>query len=227
MTNLLIFLGSCALIAGFAGWFSRLGSGGLIAWMAMLSLLANLFVLKQIDIFGLNATASDIFAIGGLFSLNLLREKYGKDLAQRAIWISFACLLFFVLMSQLHLLYVPSNFDTSQVAYEQILSASPRLLIASLVTFFIVDQCDALLYGTLRQRFSTFSPLLMNAIAMSLSQLLDTLLFSFLGLYGLIQAIGEIILISYTIKFIAIANTVLWSFMTQKLFRKNYAEKFD
>lgn len=225
MTNLLIFLGSCALIAAFAGWFSRLGSSALIAWMALLSLLANLFVLKQIDLFGLNATASDIFAIGGLLSLNLLREKYGKDLAQRAIWVSFACLLFFVLMSQLHLFYVPSGFDTSQIAYEQILSASPRLLIASLITFFIVDQCDAQLYGSLRQYFPAFSPLLMSAIAMSLSQLLDTLLFSFLGLYGLIQAIAEVILISYTIKFIAIANTVLWCFVTQKLFRNYYAEK--
>lgn len=227
MTNLLIFLGSCALIAGFAGWFSRLGSGALIAWMAMLSLLANLFVLKQINIFELNATASDIFAIGGLLSLNLLREKYGKEIAQRAIWISFAGLLFFVLMSQLHLLYVPSSFDSSQLAYEQILSPSPRLLIASLVTFFIVDQCDALLYGTLRQQFSTFSPLLISGIAMAISQLLDTLLFSFLGLYGLIQAIAEIIFISYTIKFIAITNTILWSFMAQKLLPKNYAEKFD
>lgn len=225
MTNLLIFLGSCALTATFAGWFSRLGSGALIAWISILSLLANLFVLKQIDIFGLNATASDIFAIGGLLSLNLLREKYGKDLAQRAIWISFSCLLFFVLMSQLHLFYVPSEFDTSQIAYEQILSASPRLLIASLVTFFIVDQCDAQLYGFFRQHFSAFSPLLISAIAISLSQLLDTLLFSFLGLYGLIHALIEVIFISYLIKFIAIANTVLWCFITQKLFRNDYAEK--
>lgn len=225
MTNLLIFLGSCLLIACFARGFSRLGSGALIAWMAMLSLLANLFVLKQIDILGFNATASDIFAIGGLLSLNLLREKYGKDIAQRAIWISFGCLLFFVIMSQLHLYYVPSDFDTSQIAYEQLLCVSPRLLIASLITFFIVDQCDTQLYGILRRRFPSFSPLLMSAIAISLCQLLDTVLFSFLGLYGLIQAILQVIIISYGIKLVAILNTVLWSFITQKLFQNNYVEK--
>ena len=222
MINILLFLSSCALIAGFAWWFCYLGLGALTAWMAMLSLIANLFVLKQIHLFGFNATASDIFAIGGILSLNLLREKFGQAAAQRAIWISFACLLFFVLMAQVHLLYLPSQFDTTQLSYEQILSASPRLLNASLTTFLIVDQFDSHLYGTLRKRFPAVSIIFISAFSVAISQLLDTLLFSILGLYGSVQAIVEIITISYCIKLFAIINTVPWSLLTQKIFRIAY-----
>lgn len=225
MVNILLFLGSCALIAGFTGWLYYLGQTALTAWIAILSLLANLFVLKQIDIFGLNATASDIFAIGSLLSLNLLQEKFGKAAAQRAIWSSFACLLFFVLISQIHLSYVPSQYDTSQQAYEFILVASPRLLIASLTTFLIVDQFDTRLYATLRQRWPQVSILLVSAITMSISQMLDTMLFSLLGLYGMISAIIEVMLVSYCIKLIAIVNTIPWSFITQRIFKIDYARK--
>lgn len=226
MTNMLIFLGSCALITGFAWWFCYLGQGALTAWIAMLSLLANLFVLKQIELAGLNATASDIFAIGGLLSLNLLRERFGSRAAQQAIWTSFTCLLFFVLFSQLHLLYTPSKSDLAQPAYQFLLSASPRLLIASLTTFLIVDQFDSRLYGMMRSRWSTQPMLLISAITMSISQLLDTVLFSFLGLYGLIDALVEIMIVSYAIKLVAILNTIPWSLMTQRFFRLSYAHKF-
>src|SRR5262245_1548495 len=128
MLNMLLFLASCALIAGFAWYFSRMGQGALTAWIAILSLLANLFVLKQINLVGLNATASDIFAIGNLLALNLLQEKYGRQATQHAIWASFSCLLFFVIMSQIHVRYVPSGEDYSQNAYALILAASPRMM---------------------------------------------------------------------------------------------------
>lgn len=223
MVNILLFLGSCALIAGFTWWLYYLGQAALTAWIAILSLLANLFVLKQIDIFGFNATASDIFAIGSLLSLNLLQEKWGQSAAQHAIWASFGCLLFFVLISQVHLLYLPSEHDVSQSSYEFILLASPRLLIASLATFLIVDQFDTRLYEILRQRWPQIAMIFISGMALCISQLLDTLLFSFLGLYGMISAIVEVMVVSYFIKLIAIMNTIPWSFITQRIFKIHYA----
>ena len=50
-------------------------------------------MLKQITLFGLNATASDIFAIGSLLGLNLLREIYGITEAKKAIGDEFRCIL--------------------------------------------------------------------------------------------------------------------------------------
>jgi hypothetical protein len=42
-----------------------------------------------------------------------------------------------------------------------------------------------------------------------------------LGLYGIVEALVEIIVVSYAIKLIAIANTVPWSFVSQRIFNKN------
>lgn len=220
MFNLMLFLGSCALIAGFVWYFCYLGQSALSAWIAILSLLANLFVLKQIDIISLNATASDIFAIGNLLGLNLLQEKFGRKASQQAIWASFGCLLFFIIMSQIHLSYEPSLYDYTQEAYTTLLKPAPRILLASLFTFFIVDQVDSRLYQLLRQRFPTISMIWISGMTIVLSQLLDTVLFSFLGLYTIVGALVEIIVFSYVIKLLAIVSTLPWSFLTQHLFLK-------
>lgn len=218
MLNLLLFLGSCAAVAGFAWYFWYLGQSALTAWIAILSLLANLFVLKQIDIVGLNATASDVFAIGSLLGLNLLQEKYGRQATQQAIWASFSCLLFFTLMSQIHLSYLPSIHDNSQEAYAFLLAPAPRIMFSSLATFLLVDQFDARIYSLVRVKYPQIPMLWVSGLTMCASQLLDTVLFSFLGLYGVVEALMEIIIVSYGIKLIAIANTIPWTFITKRLF---------
>jgi len=220
MVNLLLFMASSGIVAGFSWYFLRLGQSALTAWIAILSLLANLFVLKQIDFLGLNATASDVFAVGSLLSLNLLQEKFGAKATQQAIWTSFSALLFFAVISQLHLLYEPSIYDQSQSAYELLLNPAPRILFASLASFLIVDQCDRVLYQWFRQKLPHLSMIWVSALTLCLSQSLDTVLFSLLGLYGVVEAILEIMLISFGIKLLVIANTVPWSLATQRLFSK-------
>ena len=59
--------------------------------------------IKQIDLFGFSVTCSDVFAIGGILSLNLLQEYFGKEAASRAVKVSLLALLFFAVMSQVHL----------------------------------------------------------------------------------------------------------------------------
>lgn len=220
MINFALFLGSCALIGGFAWYFCYLGQSALTAWIAILCLLANLFVLKQIELIHLNATASDIFAIGNLLALNLLQEKYGRKASQQAIWTSFACLLFFVVVSQIHLMYEPSQYDYTQEAYQTLFKPAPRILLASLVTFFIVDQLDSRLYHYFRVQFPKISLLWISALTIGISQLFDTVLFSFFGLYSIVSALFEIIIFSYLIKLLAIVGTLPWSFLSQQLFFK-------
>ena len=204
MFNNLLFLLSIFLITCFAWGFLKLGKTALITWIAFISLFANLFVLKQIHLFGLNATASDIFSVGGLFGLNLLQEYYGKESAKTAAWVSLTCLLFFTLMSQIHLLYQPSEFDYTQAAYAQIFQHTPRIIMASLLTLFIVQQFDLRLYPLLRTRLPRLPIMVVSAVSISISQTLDTALFTILGLYGIASQLLEIFIVSITIKLITI-----------------------
>jgi queuosine precursor transporter len=200
--NEFIFIIHIFLVLGFGLGALRLGREALICWVAIQALLANLFVIKQIFFFGFEVTCSDVFAVGCLLGLNLLQEYFGKESAKKAGWICFFTLLFFAAMSQVHLAYFPSPHDTTQQAFIDILSPAPRLLIASLVTFIIVQQCDLRLFQKLRAHLPSFS--LRSGISICLSQLLDTALFSFLGLYGLVNSLFDIVFISFLIKFLII-----------------------
>lgn len=217
MTNICIFLLSCTLIIGFSQCAAKLGESLLTTWIAVLSLLANFFVLKQISLLGFNATASDVFAVGSLWSLNLMQEYFGTKAAKRAIWASFLGLGFFVLMAQLHLAYVPSTYDTAQGAYTALLQPTPRILVGSLVAFFISQQCDRRLYQAAKQRLSLPAPI-RSTLTLLCSQALDTVLFGFIALYGIIDALNEILWVSYSIKCMAILAMLPAALIVQKRF---------
>lgn len=199
-----IFLLQTCLIIGFSFGALKLGKEALCAWVAIQSLIANLFVLKQTTLFGLEVTASDAFAIGSLLGINFLQEYFGQEDAKRATWICFFSLFFFAIVSQLHLLYEPSQTDESQTAFHIILIQSPRLLIASLAVFFIVQQADIKFFALLKMRFPKLGFILRTCAALVFSQFLDTVLFSFAGLYGIASSIANIIAMSFMIKLIVI-----------------------
>jgi len=198
--NELIFLVQILVVVAFVLGALRLGKSALLALLALQGILANLFVVKQISLFGFSVTCSDVFAIGALLVLNLLREYFGKIAAQAAIQISLLTLLFFALVSQIHLLYAPTPCDTAHAAFSTVLSSSPRIILASIATFYLTQQFDLRFFSRLKG--SLPFRLTLSLLA---SQLLDTLLFSFLGLYGLVESLFDIILVSFLIKCIIIA----------------------
>ena len=71
--NELIFLFHLVISLIFLGLAIRLGKIALGLYIGLSGVLANLFVVKQVQLFGLNATASDVFVIGGILGLNLLQ----------------------------------------------------------------------------------------------------------------------------------------------------------
>ncbi len=202
--NEFLFFTQIILIVGFALGALKLGKEALIAWVAIQALIANLFVLKQITLFGFDVTASDAFAIGSLLGLNFLQEYFGKEAAQKATWVCFFSMIFFTFVSQLHLLYSPSQYDTTQPAFETILTQSPRLLAASMAVFFIVQRIDIRFFLFLKQSMPNSGFALRSAIALIISQFLDTFLFSFAGLYGIVASVANVILISFAVKLVVI-----------------------
>ncbi|MGB7977854.1 MAG: queuosine precursor transporter [Chlamydiales bacterium] len=195
-----IFLLHVLVVLGFVLASLRLGKGALIALISLQGVLANLFVVKQMFFLGFSVTCSDVFAIGGILSLNLLQEYYGKEAAKQAVNISLLTLLFFAFMSQIHLLYAPTVSDTTHGAFQTIFSQSVRIVFSSIGTFYLIQQFDVRFFGLLKGALPV-------RVALSLlsSQLLDTILFSFFGLYGLVESLFDIILVSFLIKCLIIA----------------------
>lgn len=197
------------------------GLPGLVSFLCAQAILANLFVIKQISLLGLNATASDVYIVGSVLTLNLIQEFYGKVEARKAIWISFALLVFYTIVSQIHLAYLPSNSDFSQDAYHAILSFMPRITIASMVTYLIVQYFDTYFYGLLKTITRGHYLTARNMLSIGLSQILDTVLFSILGLYGILHNIGQVMLVSFSIKMVAMLTLAPSVMEVIKYLKKN------
>jgi uncharacterized integral membrane protein (TIGR00697 family) len=204
MLNELIFITHSTAIAVSSLIALYLGSGALVAFVCACCILANLFVIKQVTLFGLAATCSDAFTIGATLGLNLLQEYFGKSMARKAIWINFFLLVFYGIVSQIHLWYSPSTLDNTQEHFVPILGLMPRIVIASFSVYFFVQMLDYALYGFLKRTFNDKHLVFRNYFSIALCQLIDTILFSFLGLYGIVENIIHIIIISYSIKLLSI-----------------------
>ena len=209
-----LFISLCAVMA------LRFGKEALIAFICLQNILANLFVIKPIILFGFMATGADAFTIGAVFGFHLLQEFYGKDITKKVIWISFGLLFFYIMVGQIHLMYIPALSDTTQQHFAALLVLMPRIAAASLTSYFITQQFDCFLYEKLRVLFGGNYLPLRNYLCAATSQLLDTILFSLLGLWGIIDNIGQVIFISYLIKLAALALATPFLLMVKK-FKKN------
>ena len=210
MLNVIIFFLQTFGVMWAVMGAARMGKEALVSLSVLLPILANLFVLKQTTLLGWNVTCSDAFAIGSIFGLNLLQQAYGQEEAKRMIWISFFGMVFFALMSQVHLFYQPSSYDVNHTHFAALLGVAPRLLVASLMTFFIVQQLDVRLFRALKGIKYRMT------LSLLVSQAFDTLLFSLLGLYGIVEELASIIIVSYLVKCSVILCTTVSRRMVQR-----------
>jgi uncharacterized integral membrane protein (TIGR00697 family) len=202
--NELIFLTHALISAGLVVTTAFIGRNALIAYLCLLGIFANLFVLKTMTLFGLTATCSDVYMVGLVLGLNVLQEVWGKKSAVTTIYYSFGALLAYTAFSWLHLAYQPSPTDTFAQPYQTLLGYMPRLTAASLTSYFVTMQLDRWVYARLRLQWNV-TALKASSLSMITSQTVDTVLFSILGLYGTVASLGSVIVVSLIIKAVTIA----------------------
>ncbi len=215
--NTVIFIGQTLFLSIISLIALRMGVQAATAYAAVLTLLANLFVQKQIVLFGLEATASDALAIGITLTLNLMQEFYGRKAARNGLIASFLCAGVYAFLTLFHLKYQPSPSDSLNVHFIALLAAAPRIIGASLISFLISGFLDYYLFQIFKKIFRSRFLFFRNYGSIALSQAVDTLLFSFLGLYGLVSHLGQIIVVSYAIKSVALLLTSPAVWFSKKL----------
>lgn len=202
--NLSFFL-QIIIISSFLLGALALGKEALVSLICLCGILANIFVIKQIDLFRLTVTASDAYMVGCILGLNLLQEYYGKHITRKAILISFTFLIFYLLLAGIHLAFRPSLHDNSHLHFIALLTPMPRIIIASITSYITVQYIDYYFYGFLKRISNDRFLIGRNMLSLCVSQGIDTILFSFLGLYGVVNSLSSVILFSFTIKVIVIS----------------------
>ncbi|HLB52133.1 MAG TPA: queuosine precursor transporter [Chlamydiales bacterium] len=204
MSNEFFFLIQFLLCIGFLLVSASFGKRALTVLVALSAVFANLFILKQIDLFWFTLTCSDLFAVTSMLALGFIQEYFGKGAALHAMKISFLALLFFTLGGQIHLLYTPAAVDRAHGAFETILSSNVRIVFSSLSVYYLMQRLEIFLFSKLRDRFAGKFFAFRVIFSLFVTQGLDTLLFSFFALYGVISPLLDVMLVSFFIKCIII-----------------------
>ena len=205
----LIILSFFVIYGGVVAFYRFFGKGGLLAFNVLATLLANIEVLMLVDAFGVEMTLGNVLFASTFLITDILSENHSRKDANRAVIISTACSLLFIVISQLWLLYTPSQNDWASGAIRTIFRSTPRIVCASLGVYLISQLTDVWLYhkwwawSTKRFGDSRRGLWIRNNGSTMISQLLNTLLYTFFAFYGTysFETLVSIFLSSYIIYF--------------------------
>ncbi|ATO51816.1 queuosine precursor transporter [Brevibacillus laterosporus] len=185
------------------------GKVGLYAWIGFATVLANIQVVKIVELFGFAMTLGNTMYATIYLCSDLLNEKYGQEQAKKAVWFGFFTLITTTIIMQMALKFVPHPDElTKQDALAMIFGLLPRLAIASLTSYFISQFLDVRIYTFLKKICPKRNQLwIRNNGSTLISQLVDTVIFCTIAFLGELpmNIWFHILITTYLIKFVVSA----------------------
>lgn len=182
--------------------YKLFGKKGLFAWVTSSVIIANIQVLKQITIFGFNATLGNIIYASSYVATDILSEFYGRKISKKAVYIGFISFIAFAFITNIQLYFSTSSSDIYLKSLESIFSSIPILLVASIIAYIISQLNDIYLYQFIKDKFPKFLFIRSNGSTL-VSELIDTIIFVSIATYFNIfpkEAYLDIVISTYFIK---------------------------
>lgn len=205
MNELIFFLSIAISYCLVLLFYKTLGKLGLFVWVAIIAVIANVEVIKCVDIFGMAVTLGNSLYCSISLATDILNEKYGGTEARKSVWIGFLALITFVALSQISLMFIPNELDVASDALNTVLSTTPRICFASLLCFVVSNILDTYVFSWLKKK-SKFLWVRVN-VSTILSQLLDSILFSIIAFTG-IMSYSDVLILGITTYIIKVIITM-------------------
>lgn len=165
-------------------------------------LISNIITVKTINVFGLIFTAADmLFPITYILN-DIFTEVYGFNKAKSVIWLSFFCNLVMVTIFGVSIWLPADESFTLQNDFVNILGSTPRILIASFISFLVGNFTNAMVLSKIKIKTKGKYLALRTISSTLIGEGLDTILFVpivFMGVLN-IQEILSLILNIYVLK---------------------------
>ena len=227
--EILIILSFIIIYGGVVAFYRFFGKGGLLAFNVLATLLANIEVLILVRAFGVEMTLGNVLFASTFLVTDILSENHTRKDANKAVVISTLCSVVFIAISQMWLLYTPSENDWASGSIHTIFSCTPRIVCASLLVYLISQLTDVWLYHRwwewCRKRFKDEKKGLWirNNGSTMISQLLNTFLYTVFAFYGTYetQTLVSIFLSSYVIYFIICLLDTPVVYWCRKIYEKH------
>jgi len=224
MINEILWIG--LLITGFfivIFSYRLFGKTGLYIWTAVAVILANIQVMKTIQVFGLVTALGNVIYSSLFLVTDILNENHSKKDAQRAVWIGFFVLITTTFVMQLTIQFIPDESDFISEHLYEVFSVLPRIAFASLVAYLISQSHDVWFFAKLKQKHKTKHLWLRNNLSTITSQLLDNVIFTLIAFVG-VQSwsiILQIFITSMILKIIVASCDTPFIYLARKMKTQN------
>ncbi|MBQ0079544.1 MAG: queuosine precursor transporter [Eubacterium sp.] len=192
MTNEILLVASIVLIyGGVIVFYKFFGKSGLFAFSILATVLANIEVLLVVDAFKMEMTLGNVLFASTFLITDILSENHDGKTAKKAVAMSTTASIFFIILSQMWINFVPSESDWAMGAFQTIFANTPRMILASLSVYLISQLLDVWLYHrwwdftTKRFGDSRRGLWVRNNGSTLISQMANTCLFTLFAFYGM------------------------------------------
>lgn len=208
MNEILFILSILFYLGGVLFAYKIFGKTGLYIWTAISAILANIEALKMVDMFGLSVTLGNALYASSFVVTDILSENHDKESANKAVNIGLFVTIIWVLATQLILMFKPNSLDFINGSLIEMFGLMPRMAIASIFTYAVVQKIDVVLYHKVWEKTnkifenSNKGLWLRNNISTLTSQFLDTLTFTLIAFAGTMpfKELISLVLTTYILK---------------------------
>lgn len=200
--------------------YKLFGKKGLFAWIAVGTFIANVQVLKTVELFGMVATLGNIM-YGTLFLVtDALSEKYSHKDAKKAVYLGFYVLVASTVIMQMALLFIPDVSDWANPHLLDLFLLFPRLVLGSLTAYIISQLLDVHLFRKIKSKLSDDKWLwVRNNGSTMVSQFVDTIIFVSIAFIGEFEwvVLRDIYITTYLIKLMVAALDTPFVYWIKKI----------
>lgn len=175
---------------------------GLIVWVSVAMVSANILVTKNINILNLSATLGNILFASTFLATDILNEKHTFEDSKKAISLGIVSVVLFTVATQISLLFKANELDLVNDSLKTLFSINLRVSISSIVMCYLSNLLDIYLFEKIKKKVPN-KLWLRNNVATIISNCLENYLFTifaFIGIYNF----NDIIIIATTTTIIEI-----------------------
>lgn len=175
--------------------------------------ILNILTVKLVAIGSITFTfGTYLYPFTFLFT-DIIAEIWGKKRAKQMVLLGFAASTLVIVLSWLAAIHPPAAFwQVQDAGFRQIFLGVPRILLASMCAYLSSQMFDIYLFQYIKTKTGGSKLWLRNTISTISSQLLDTLIFTFVAFAGTLDfaELWQILIGGYIIKFLlALLDTPL------------------
>lgn len=188
MNNLLLVVAIAITFTALLIAKKLFGEHGVIGFMGIATITANIMICKSVDLLGMSATLGNVMFASNFLATDILTECYGVSKARKGVKFAIFSVVLFCLCTQLMLAFTPNEIDIAQDSMLTLFSLTPRITLASVALFALSNILDVSIYDYLKTKTDGKYMWARNNVSTILCNGTENFAFYFIAFAGIFDA---------------------------------------